>query len=100
VPPERTRASICTRAPTRKHMHSRTHAHTRTHTPTPRALAPTHTRTRARACREQRERVRTCGPICTDAGRTEPGRPPGDLRISHAPALSERKQQFKERERA
>jgi hypothetical protein len=53
-----------------------------------------HARTRTRARREQTERVQTFGPICTDAGRTEPGRPPGRLRVSHTSALKDRNQQF------
>jgi hypothetical protein len=98
------RASASTR--TRTHMHTRTHTHSRTHsrtharvhTATPRALARTRTHARARARREQTERVRTSGPKCDDASRTEPGHPPGGLRVSPAAALSERNQQFRKRE--
>jgi hypothetical protein len=94
------RVPASTRA--RTHMHTRAYAlthplaHARTHTAMPRALA----RTRTRARREQTERVRTSGPICDDAGRTEPGRAPGGLRVSRAAALSERNQQFRKRKRA
>jgi hypothetical protein len=90
APLERIRTRICTRAPTRgrdEHSHTRTRAHARAHA-------------HARARREQTERVRTFGPICTDAGRTEPGRPPGRLRVSRDSALSERNQQCRKRERA
>jgi hypothetical protein len=101
MPPERTRASIrtriCTRAPT--HTHARTHTHAPTRGLHEHSHVRTRTRRRARARGEQRERRRTFGPMCADAGRTEPDRPPGGLRVLRDSPLSERSRQCKERER-